>query len=383
MSHYKPREDSFLILKHIKDYAKGNVLDMGTGSGILAIEAAKYADKVVGADINDQSLFLAEKNAKKAGLTNLKFKYSDLFSSINEVFDLIVFNPPYLPSDERIKDVALDGGKSGYEVIECFISKANDHLEKDGRILLLFSSLTSKEDVDRIIDGNLFDKKLIDKQKLFYEELFVYEIWKSGVLKSLQKIKNMKLHAKGKRGIVYSGYLGRKKVAVKVKNPRSKAIGRIEHEARMLKRVNELNIGPELIQHDDGFVMMGFVEGDRIVDFFEKRNKKDIASIIRNVFDQLHALEKAGINKEEMHHPVKHIIVTEDLKPVLIDFERAGFREKAHNVTQFCQFLSSEGVNSILESKGIAVDKKELHELARKYSVDNSIESVKKIKVLF
>jgi release factor glutamine methyltransferase len=53
---YEPREDTFPILKEIRHFAAGNVLDMGTGSGVLAIEAAKRADAVIGVDINPDAL---------------------------------------------------------------------------------------------------------------------------------------------------------------------------------------------------------------------------------------------------------------------------------------------------------------------------------------
>ncbi len=59
---YDPREDSFLLQKQIKNYAKGLVLDMGTGSGILAEEAAKYAEKVIAADVNPEVIEYCKKN---------------------------------------------------------------------------------------------------------------------------------------------------------------------------------------------------------------------------------------------------------------------------------------------------------------------------------
>ena len=99
---YEPREDSFLILHQIRRFAKGNVLDMGTGSGILAIEAAKYADRVIAADINKDALEFAKEQARANGVINTKFVLSDLFSYFEQhpvKFDLIIFNPPYLPED--------------------------------------------------------------------------------------------------------------------------------------------------------------------------------------------------------------------------------------------------------------------------------------------
>ncbi|MBU1854097.1 MAG: methyltransferase domain-containing protein, partial [Nanoarchaeota archaeon] len=62
---YGPGEDSFLMMKQIKDYAKGLVLDMGTGSGIQAEEANKYADEVLAVDVNPEAINYCKKKYKK------------------------------------------------------------------------------------------------------------------------------------------------------------------------------------------------------------------------------------------------------------------------------------------------------------------------------
>lgn len=164
---YKPNDDSFLLQKQIKVYAKGSVLDMGTGSGILAEEAAKYADKVLAVDINKEAI---------REHPSIEFRESNLFSNIKESFDLITFNPPYLPSCAKDSDIALDGGKEGYELIERFLKQAKKHLNKDGVILLLFSSFSKKEEIKRILKKENYSYKEIAKQHIHFEDLYVYEI---------------------------------------------------------------------------------------------------------------------------------------------------------------------------------------------------------------
>ena len=84
---YEPREDSYLIFKEIQNFAKGKVLDMGTGSGVLAREAAKYSQKVVAVDINKDALSYAKEMSK--GIKNVTYKYSNLFSTLKgEKFNL-------------------------------------------------------------------------------------------------------------------------------------------------------------------------------------------------------------------------------------------------------------------------------------------------------
>jgi release factor glutamine methyltransferase len=169
---YKPREDSFLLLKHIKDYInKENIiLEVGTGSGILAQEATKYAIKVVACDIDKQ---LIKKLKEKSKDKKIHFIHSDLFSNIDGKFDLIIFNPPYLLSG-KIKYRDIDGGKKGIEVIEKFLVGAKNYLEKKGKILLLCSSLN--KNVENLFKKYNYKFKKIDKQNLFFEKLFVYEL---------------------------------------------------------------------------------------------------------------------------------------------------------------------------------------------------------------
>jgi len=171
MKIYEPREDSFLLKKQVKRFAKGNVLDMGTGSGIQAKEAAKKADKVVAVDINRKAIEHCKKNIKDK---KIKFKVSDLFSNVRGRFDLIIFNPPYLPNNPKSEDLALDGGKKGYELIERFLKNARKHLEIKGKMLLVFSSLTGKKKVKEIVKKEGFRFRELSKKKLFFEELYVY-----------------------------------------------------------------------------------------------------------------------------------------------------------------------------------------------------------------
>jgi release factor glutamine methyltransferase len=173
---YEPREDSFLMEKAVKKYACGKVLDMGTGSGIQAIAAAKNKKvrSIIAVDINKEAVIIALHDAMKRGIP-LSVQQSNLFDNIDEKFDTIIFNPPYLPT-QKPKDLALDGGKKGYELIQKFLKQAKKHLEENGTILLLFSSLTDKSKVDEILTKNKYKFKEVDKLKLDFEELYIYKI---------------------------------------------------------------------------------------------------------------------------------------------------------------------------------------------------------------
>ncbi|MBU1201880.1 MAG: methyltransferase [Nanoarchaeota archaeon] len=168
---YEPAEDSFLLLKQIKNYAKGLVLDVGTGSGILAEEAAKYADIVVAVDVNPEAVAYCTKKYK-----HIEFRQSDLFSNVPEKFNLIIFNPPYLPTEKKAPDIVLDGGPKGYEIIERFLKFAKNHLKKGGVILLLFSSFSKKEKINKILSSEGYIYKEIAKQHIHFEDLYVYRV---------------------------------------------------------------------------------------------------------------------------------------------------------------------------------------------------------------
>jgi release factor glutamine methyltransferase len=174
---YEPREDSYLLQKHVMFYAKGKVLDVGTGSGIQALSALenKNVDSVIAVDIDKE--VIKELKEKHKDNKKVKFVVSDLFSNIkSEKFDTIIFNPPYLPEEEP-KDVALDGGEKGYELLERFFHKVKNNLNEKGIILIVFSSVTNKKRIDEIIKGCKLKFKLLEEEKMFFEKLYVYLIF--------------------------------------------------------------------------------------------------------------------------------------------------------------------------------------------------------------
>jgi len=172
---YKPREDSLMLAEQARKLARGRVLDIGTGTGIQAVTAAGSSKvrEVLAVDIDTEAISYCKKNVKNS---KIKFSVSDLFSNVSGKFDTIIFNPPYLPQDAGIRDKALYGGKKGHEIIEKFFKQVKKHLNEDGIILLVFSSLTGESKVDEIIKNAGFKSKMLEKKHFFFEDLFVYSI---------------------------------------------------------------------------------------------------------------------------------------------------------------------------------------------------------------
>lgn len=175
------------------------------------------------------------------------------------------------------------------------------------------------------------------------------------------------LFAKGKRGLIYKTEFNGKEAIVKVNNPESTAISRIQNEGYFLELLNKHNIGPELYYFNDEMVVMEFVDGILIEEFVSSADISDIKKVLKEVLRQCFTLDSLNINKAEMHHPVKHIIVREN-KPILIDFERCRKSLKVKNVTQFCQFINSTKFSSLLKKKGILIDMERLRKLSQEYS---------------
>jgi release factor glutamine methyltransferase len=171
---YEPGEDSLLMLEALSDLNLHalHVLDMGTGSGILAAYCARRGADVVASDIDVDAIKDLELTGNKMGIS-IKLVACDLFSKIHERFDIVVFNPPYLPSS-RINDRTTDGGKKGIEVITRFLGELTQHLVENGRGILVISSLNDPENLMACHPGLSF--RTMREAPLFFERLYVLEV---------------------------------------------------------------------------------------------------------------------------------------------------------------------------------------------------------------
>lgn len=164
-----PRFDTEILVEETLKVAKSGqkILDMCTGSGIIAISTAKNVDntsQVYASDISDKTLEIAEYNSKKNN-ANVKFILSNLFENINDIdFDIIVSNPPYITKEEmqqlemQVKkepEIALYGGIDGLDFYKRITKEAVEHL-KIGGYLLFEIGYKQKEAVMEILEQNKF-----------------------------------------------------------------------------------------------------------------------------------------------------------------------------------------------------------------------------------
>jgi release factor glutamine methyltransferase len=163
---YEPEEDSELLAKWVKKIVKGKVLDMGTGSGIQALAAQENGCEVLAVDINPEAVSLVSSK----GIETVQ---SDLFDNVQEKFDWIIFNPPYLPENPQEPEeskLITTGGVKGDELLNEFLAHANDFLLPNGQIMVVISSLTG--DPKELFKN--YNYVEVDKESIFFETLTVY-----------------------------------------------------------------------------------------------------------------------------------------------------------------------------------------------------------------
>lgn len=177
---YEPAEDSFLLAEAALKEAKPGmrILEIGTGSGFVsAVLLANLKDiNLTATEINPHAALCAKRNGVQVIRTDL---FRGIKPEIPETrFDLILFNPPYLPTCEEEKvegwlNYAFDGGVSGRETLNRFLDEVGAYLRPGGKILVLISSLTGLEDVSEKMNFLGFSVEISGRKKISFEELIV------------------------------------------------------------------------------------------------------------------------------------------------------------------------------------------------------------------
>ena len=162
-----PRPDTEILceeaLRHVKPGSR--VLDIGTGSGALAVSIAKLGGscRVTAVDVSDTALRVARENAERNS-AQVRFVKSDCFEALRgEVFDVIVSNPPYISGEEmktlmpevmREPELALYGGEDGLDFYRRISGEAGEYLAPGG-VLLFEIGWQQKEAVADLLRAHI------------------------------------------------------------------------------------------------------------------------------------------------------------------------------------------------------------------------------------
>jgi len=160
---YLSSDDSNLLRGVLQGYSGECALEIGAGNGGNLPELSKRFGLVVGTDLVRPEFSKGIIIADRAGCFR------------EAVFDLVAFNPPYLPS-ARIEDLAVDGGRDGVEVALSFLEEAVRVLKPAGKIVMLVSSENPIEELKGFCDQKGLGMALVASKALFYERLFVYVV---------------------------------------------------------------------------------------------------------------------------------------------------------------------------------------------------------------
>ncbi|MDY9928158.1 HemK2/MTQ2 family protein methyltransferase [Methanosarcina sp.] len=177
---YEPAEDSFLLADAALEEAEPcmRILEIGAGSGFVSavLKANVKGIRILATEINPHAARCAKANEVEVIRT-------DLFRGLKPgsqkaSFDLILFNPPYLPTSKEEKvpgwlNYAFDGGTSGRETLDRFLSEVRNYLKPGGKVLILISSITGLESVKEKMEKLGFEVDIVQRKKVSFEELMV------------------------------------------------------------------------------------------------------------------------------------------------------------------------------------------------------------------
>lgn len=174
---YMPAEDSYLLADNLIIEPGDSVLEIGTGTGIVAMYASKITDDITVTDINFDAVELADHNFRKNNIENIEVLFGNLFEPVkNRKFDVILFNTPYLPTEngDVIDDnlnYAFDGGLNGRKVIDKFLDEVKDHLNDGGKVQIIQSSLSNNDETLRRLDELGFISEIAASEHYFFEDI--------------------------------------------------------------------------------------------------------------------------------------------------------------------------------------------------------------------
>ena len=183
---YEPAEDTFLIAQNLTVNVNDEVLDVGSGCGILSVLSAQKARSVIAVDVSPDAVKCTKLNAEKNNVSErVNVVRGDLLGPLRKraLFDVVLFNAPYLPTENEKPsgwiDYAWQGGRGGREIIDRFIAQASEHVKAGGRIFLVQSTLSDVKETIESFTRQGFEATVVAEQKVAFETITAIQAKKS------------------------------------------------------------------------------------------------------------------------------------------------------------------------------------------------------------
>jgi release factor glutamine methyltransferase len=145
---FEPRSDAGMLLDAVREHVRGDVLDVCTGSGVIALSVARSSQSVTAVDLSRVAVAAVRLGALVNGAA-VEVLHGDLFEPVaGRTFDVILANPPYVPTAAGASapgSRAWDGGQDGRAVLDRLCREAPAHLRPGGDLFIVQSSLTGTD----------------------------------------------------------------------------------------------------------------------------------------------------------------------------------------------------------------------------------------------
>jgi len=239
-------------------------------------------------------------------------------------------------------------------------------------------SVFKKDPYKKILTFPQVTESEITKRMVELRKLGITHISFTGPL----QIEKCHILGKGYVGMVVLAKKRSRVVALKIRRTDSPRKN-MTNEAKLLKTANKLEIGPKFIKNSKNFLIMEYIDGEKIIDWAKKSETKakEIRSVVKNVLRECFLLDDAGLDHGELSTIDKHVIVNKKGNTI-IDFESSSVNRKPSNVTGATQgILIGTGLAKIIQKKIKIPSKKKIIYLIRVYKKNPTLENFQSLTI--
>ena len=239
-------------------------------------------------------------------------------------------------------------------------------------------SVFKKDPYKKILTFPQVTESEITKRMVELRKLGITHISFTGPL----QIEKCHILGKGYVGMVVLAKKRSRVVALKIRRTDSPRKN-MTNEAKLLKIANKIGIGPKFIKNSKNFLIMEYIDGEKIIDWAKKSETKakEIRSVVKNVLRECFLLDDAGLDHGELSTIDKHVIVNKKGNTI-IDFESSSVNRKPSNVTGATQgILIGTGLAKIIQKKIKIPSKKKIINLIRVYKKNPTLENFQSLTI--